>query len=444
MKLARSPLAPDHFPDLPVVKGVRAATASRGLYARAGLDRDDTMLFAFDEGTTCAGVFTRSATASDDVEWCRTALAEGQGRARALLVNAGNSNAFTGAFGRAKNAASLKALSDTFGVSEAACFLAATGVIGEPLPRADYIAELVPDLAARLGPPDWEACARAFMTTDTFPKGAGHFYRKVLNSRRSGQPRPTAVAVEPAPDWSIVGIAKGSGMIAPNMATMLTYIFTDLAIPQEQLDGLFRSMVNETFNAISVDGDTSTSDTAMIFATGASGIGIGDDKGIPGISDRGGDGTSMRFITLLKSVCRDLAEQIVRDGEGAGKLIRIHVKGAASREDARKVGRAVANSPLVKTALAAGDANWGRIVMAIGNSGAKVERDHLAIFFGDHLVAHGGARSEDYDEAIASAACAGDEIDITIHLGDLEGSSLTFLTCDLTHAYIDINGAYRT
>ncbi len=404
MKLPRSPLALDHFPDLPVVKGVRAATASRGLYARAGLDRDDTMLFAFDEGTTCAGVFTRSATASDDVEWCRTALAEGQGRARALLVNAGNSNAFTGAFGRAKNAASLKALTDTFGVEAAGCFLAATGVIGEPLPRADYIAELVPDMAARLGPPDWEACARAFMTTDTFPKAAGR----------------------QADGYALAGIAKGSGMIAPNMATMLAYIVTDAQIGAEPLQALLSELTDETFNSISVDGDTSTSDTLMVFATGAAGP---------------VDEAALR--DSLRKVCADLAEQIVRDGEGARKLVRIEVTGASDNHAARQVGASIANSPLVKTALAASDANWGRIVMAVGKAGVPVDRERLSIWFGDHLVAECGGRAEGYSEAAASAACAGEEVQIRVDLGQGSGRA-RFLTCDLTHAYIDINGAYRT
>jgi glutamate N-acetyltransferase / amino-acid N-acetyltransferase len=404
MKLTRSPLAPERFPDLPPVRGVRAATASGGLYAGAGLERDDVFLFAFDEGTTAAGVFTQSSTASDDVERCRAALQAGGGAARALLVNAGNSNAFTGEFGRAKNTASLKALSDTLGVSDETCFLAATGVIGEPLPRADYIAEMVPDMAERLAAPDWEACARAFMTTDTFPKAAG--------LQLDG--------------YALVGIAKGSGMIAPNMATMLAYVFTDAAIPADRLQLLVSEVTNETFNSISVDGDTSTSDTLMVFATGAA-----------------GPVDEANLKESLRKLCADLAEQIVRDGEGARKLIRIEIAGAPDETAARRVGATIANSPLVKTALAASDANWGRIIMAVGNAGVSLDRERLRIWFGDHLVAEGGGRAEGYSEAAASAACAGDEVHIKVDLGQGSGRA-TFLTCDLTHAYIDINGAYRT
>ena len=426
MKLKRSPLAPSVIPELPEVKGVRAATASRGLYEKAGLERDDTMLFAFDEGTHCAGVFTRSSTASDDVEWCRMALQNGQGHARALLVNAGNSNAFTGAFGRQKNGASLDALTRALGVSKDHCFLAATGVIGEPLPRPDYIAELVPEMVSRLSEPDWMACAQAFMTTDTFPKVA-------------------SAEIAPSPGHHagcrIVGIAKGSGMIAPNMATMLAYVFTDAALPASALDDLTRAIAERTFNRISVDGDTSTSDSLMVFATGKSDFDTerlarettGGQSRLPG----------EELAEAMERVMSDLAEQIVRDGEGATKLIHIHVTGAGSEDDAKTVGTAIGNSPLVKTALAASDANWGRVVMAVGKAGVPVARNRLRIWFGDHLVAENGGRSADYSEEAASAACAGDDVRIRVDLGLGDGEA-HFLTCDLTHAYIDINGAYRT
>ena len=402
----KSPLAPARFGELPVVAGVRAATASRGLYARAGLERPDTFLFAFDPGTCCAGVFTRSTTASADVEWCRQALAEGRGRARALLVNAGNSNAFTGAFGQEKNAASLAALETAFDVPRQQCFLAATGVIGEPLPRPGYIGELVPGLAGALAPPDWETCARAFMTTDTFPKGAG---------RRGA-------------DYAIAGIAKGSGMIAPDMATMLAYVFTDAAIDPVALDTMLRRATEASFNRISVDGDTSTSDTLMVFATGAAGV----------------PADMAAFESDLVATCRALAELIVRDGEGARKLVRIRVGGAACESDATQVGASIANSPLVKTALAAGDANWGRIIMAVGKSGVPVDREALRVWFGHHLVAEKGGRAASYSEEAAGAACTGEEIVIRVDLGGAGGHEIEFLTCDLTHAYIDINGAYRT
>jgi glutamate N-acetyltransferase/amino-acid N-acetyltransferase len=405
LKLPRSPLAPDRFAALPDIAGLRAATGSRGLYAAAGDDRPDTFLLAFDAGTRCAGVFTRSATASADVDWCRQALVAGGGKARALLVNAGNSNAFTGEFGQAKNAASLAALSGQFAVPREQCFLAATGVIGEPLPRPGYIAELVPELAGALDRPDWERCARAFMTTDTFAKGAAR--------RGNG--------------YSIAGIAKGSGMIAPNMATMLAYVFTDAELPAHQLDELLRSAADASFNRISVDGDTSTSDTLMAFATGAAGpVDI------------------EAFAADLTATCRDLAELVVRDGEGARKLIRLRVSGAASEADATRVAASIANSPLVKTALAAGDANWGRIVMAVGNAGVEAARERLRIWFGDHLVAEQGGRAAGYSEAAAGAACAGDEVIIRVDLGVGASREIEFLTCDLTHAYIDINGAYRT
>ena len=416
MALKRSPLAPARFPDLPTVKGVQAATGSRGFYAARGLERDDVFLFVLAEGTITAGVFTRSSTRSADVDWCRQALKDAKGAGRALVVNAGNSNAFTGSKGEEKNAATLAAMTKALGVDRETCFLAATGVIGEPLEDANYVGSIVPELAANLAAPDWEACARAFMTTDTFAKGAG---------------TTLDLASETI---AISGIAKGSGMIAPNMATMLAYVFTDAAISAPLLDRLLRQHVETTFNAITVDSDTSTSDSLMVFATGqgmSAPIDHEDDPRLPALSE------------ALHTVLQDLAHQLVRDGEGATKFVEITVEGAESVESAKTVAAAIANSPLVKTALAASDANWGRVVMAIGKTDEPVNRDRLNIWFGDHQVAMNGQRAATYDEAKASEICARDHIRIKADIGVGEASA-TVWTCDLTHGYVEINGAYRT
>lgn len=416
MSFAVSPLAPTHFPDLPNVKGVQSATISRGFYAPRGIERDDVFLFTFAAGTHCGGVFTRSMTASSDVLWCREALKKGGGRANCLIVNAGNSNAFTGPKGRAKNDATLKALVDTLSVSKETCYLAATGVIGEPLDHANDIGELVPSLAARLTSPDWLAAANAFMTTDTFAKGTG----AVL------QLGDTLV--------SIAGIAKGSGMIAPNMSTMLAYLFTDADIAPALLQRLTVKAADQSFNCVTVDGDTSTSDTFMIFATGQSGAPLIEDENHPHYQ---------ALEDALLSASLDLAQQLVRDGEGATKFVSISVSGAETDSDARSVAAAIANSPLVKTALAASDANWGRIVMAAGKALIPFDQNALSIWLGDHQVAEAGARAPNYDEATASAVCKQQEIDIRLNIGDGPGGTVVY-TCDLTHAYIDINGAYRT
>ena len=282
MKLKPSPFAPSRFPDLPNVRGVRSAAASRGFYAGLIEPRDDVFLFAFDEGTVCAGVFTRSETASADVDWCREALRASGGRARALVVNAGNSNAFTGPKGKMKNDATLAAMCAALGVDKAECYLAATGVIGEPLEDANYVGEIVPQLAAKLATPDWEACARAFMTTDTYPKGASQTYS------HSGT------------DIHLAGICKGSGMIAPNMGTMLAYLFTDAAISPDLLNRALREAAELTFNCATVDGDTSTSDTLMVFATGAAGAPVIGSEEDPHYGV---------FRTALEAVCLDLAHQ---------------------------------------------------------------------------------------------------------------------------------------
>ncbi|HPE47831.1 MAG TPA: bifunctional glutamate N-acetyltransferase/amino-acid acetyltransferase ArgJ [Hyphomonas sp.] len=416
MKLTPSPFAPAAFPVLPEVKGVRAATGSRGFYAKRGVTRDDVFLFVFDPGTTCAGVYTVSRTASADVLWCREALEEGKGQARALVANSGNSNAFTGPKGREKNEATLKAMSETLGVPKQQCFLAATGVIGEPLADPNFVGSIVPELAARLGPPDWEAATRAFMTTDTFAKASG------TTLDLDG----TAV--------SFAGIVKGSGMIAPNMATMLAYVFTDAAIAPDVLQEVLTEVTDETFNCITVDGDTSTSDTLMVFATGASGMAPIVSRDDPRL-----DAVAM----ALHSVCLELAQLVVKDGEGAQKFVTIEVTGAFSHFSARVIAREIANSPLIKTAMAAGDANWGRIVMAVGKSMEPIDDEALAIWFDDVQVARDGARMPGYSEEAASAVFARREFTIRVDVGaGIE--SATMWTCDLTHGYVDINGAYRT
>jgi len=414
--LKPSPFAPAQFPDLPVIAGVRAATASRGFYAARGLDRDDVFLFEFAPGTTTAGVFTMSSTASADVAWCREALSVGQGQARALVVNSGNSNAFTGPKGKEKNDATLAAIVANLGVPKTQCFLGATGVIGEPLPDPNYVGSIVPTLQSQLASPDWLACAKAFMTTDTYPKGASH-------SASIGD--TTA---------QFAGIAKGSGMIAPNMATMLAYVFTDIAATPAILDAALRQACNASFNAITVDSDTSTSDSLMVFATG--------QNASPEIAAQD-DPRFTELVEALTQVCLDLALQIVKDGEGASKFITIDVTGAESDASARIIAADIANSPLVKTALAANDANWGRVVMATGKSGQPVALERLSIWFGDVAVAQGGARAQDYDEDAATAVVSQPDIHIRVDVGVGAGQA-TLYTCDLTHAYVDINGAYRT
>ncbi|KCZ92434.1 bifunctional glutamate N-acetyltransferase/amino-acid acetyltransferase ArgJ [Hyphomonas johnsonii] len=416
MKLIPSPFAPPAFPSLPAVRGVRAATASRGFYARRGIERDDVFLFAFDAGTACAGVFTRSHTASADVLWCREALKQGGGTARALIANSGNSNAFTGPKGVEKNDATLKALAASLNVPRESCFLAATGVIGEPLADPNYVGAIVPDLEQRLGAPDWEACARAFMTTDTYPKASG---------------RTVDLAGAPT---RFAGIAKGSGMIAPNMATMLAYVFTDAAVAPDVLQALLEEIADETFNAITVDGDTSTSDTLMVFATGA--------NREPVIASRD-DARFAAFAAALHATCLDLALQVVKDGEGASKFVTVRVEGAVSRLSAKTIACHIANSPLIKTAMAAGDANWGRVVMAVGKSLEPISQERLSIWFDGVLVAENGARAPGYDEAAASAVFAQPEFTIRVDVGVGECATQVW-TCDLTHGYVDINGAYRT
>ena len=411
MKLKLSPLAPERFPDLPQVKGVVSRTHSLGMYKT---DRDDLFVIAFPEGASCGGVFTRSLTRSCDVDWCREALDKSGGRASALVVNAGNSNAFTQQMGIDKNEATLDAYEAASGKPRTECYIAATGVIGVPV-APDLIGQHIPSIWKDLSPDTpWLNIARAFMTTDTFPKGAGK------QIEIDGQ------------TISIAGITKGSGMIAPNMATMLAYVFIDAPLTPEQCQWLTSQHANTTFNSITVDGDTSTSDTLMMFATGA-----------VKLSDQQVSAHFDEISAAVHEVFQDLAHQIVRDGEGATKFIEIAVEGAVSEASAKTVACSIANSPLVKTALAANDANWGRIVMAVGKALEPVNRDELSIHIGDVCVAKGGGRSKDYDETRATAAVSGQNIVIRVDLA-IGSASAKVWTCDLTHGYVEINGAYRT
>jgi glutamate N-acetyltransferase/amino-acid N-acetyltransferase len=405
---AISPLAPERFPLLPAIAGVEAAVGRLGLYKQL---RDDLILVALPDGATVAGAFTRSLTASADVQWCRANAR--RGRARALVCNAGNSNAFTGPAGLLKNEATTAAISGLAGCAPEDVFLAATGVIGQPLAPTLVADALAPLWTARAAP-DWERLARAIMTTDTFPKGAGGVCE--IGGAKVG----------------LAGFAKGSGMIAPNMATMLVFVFTDAALSPAVAQALLDAHLGATFNSITVDGDTSTSDTLLLFATGASGAPLITDPRDPRLA---------AFSGALKALMFDLALQVVRDGEGAQKLIRITIDGAASEASARKIGLSIANSPLVKTAIAGGDANWGRIVMAIGKAYEPIALDKLTIKFGGVTTAQGGAVA--YDAAPVDAHVRGRKVEIDVDVGVGAGAA-TIWTCDLTKGYIEINGDYRS
>lgn len=408
-----SPLAPARFPHLPKVGGVEAVTHSLGLYK--GKVRDDLLVTHFPDGASVGGIFTMSSTRSDDVDRCRAALEAGAGRARVLVVNTGNSNAFTGAAGIAKNAATIASARKMSACGEHEVFVSATGVIGEPLP-AHVVSGGVEAVWGGLGAPDWEKVANCIRTTDTFAKAAGETVD--LNRR----------------NVSIVGVAKGSGMIQPNMATTLNYLFTDAALAPNVCQALISRLGDLTYNCITVDSDTSTSDTLLFFATGAAGGEPIHNPDDPRLAD---------FVAAMHRVLEDLATQIVRDGEGASKIIEITVDGAASDASAKVVACSIANSPLVKTAIAAGDANWGRVVMAIGKTAEPVERDRLTLWFGDHLVAQDGARAATYSEAAATRAVSGQEVFIRANLGIGQGKARVW-TCDFTDGYVKINGAYRS
>jgi glutamate N-acetyltransferase/amino-acid N-acetyltransferase len=401
-----SPLAPSAFPLLPEIDGVRFASGEAGVKYK---DRKDVMLVELTAGTSVAGVFTRSSTRSAPVLDCQAKLGGPSTDRAAILVNSGNSNAFTGSAGEKSVEAICDTIADTTGIPKPRIFTASTGVIGERLPH-DKITGKVTDLAAGLSASGIEDAANAIMTTDTFAKGSA---AEVLIDGKTVK---------------ITGIAKGSGMIAPDMATMLVYIFTDAKIEQSALQALLGALTDQTFNCITVDSDTSTSDSLMIAATGASGVDVTDSAG---------------FTQALHGVMLDLAHQVVRDGEGATKFVEVKVTGAASDAEARQVGLSIANSPLVKTAIAGEDPNWGRIVMAVGKSGMQADRDLLSIKFGDVLVAEKGWVAPSYSEEAGAEHMKHQNILITVDLG-IGGGIGTVWTCDLTHGYISINADYRS
>jgi glutamate N-acetyltransferase/amino-acid N-acetyltransferase len=408
-----SPLAPTRIPDLPEVAGVRLAAAAAGLRY---VGRTDVLLAVLDKGTTAAGVFTRSRCPSAPVEWCRARLASGT--ARGLVVNSGNANAFTGKSGRDAAKLTAELAAKAIGCRPGEILLGSTGVIGEPL-AAGKFAAVMDDLVARAAPDGWIDAAKAIMTPDTFPKVA------------------TATAKLGEVTVAINGMAKGSGMIGMDMATMLAFVFTDAPIAAPALQALLKQGVVDSFNAVTVDGDTSTSDTLLAFASGAARL-----RGAPVIA-RAGDRRLGEFRRAFQQVLDSLAEQVARDGEGARKLIEVIVEGATSKRSARRIALSIANSPLVKTAVAGEDANWGRVVMAIGKAGEPADRDRLSIWFGDLRLAHRGVRDPAYDEGKVSAYMKRAEITIKVALG-IGRARDRVLTCDLTEDYIKINAGYRS
>lgn len=407
--MTRSPLAPASFPTLPAIPGVTLRVA-RARYKQ--WDRCDLTFVTLDEGTGVAGVTTTSKCPSPEVEWCRDALP--LGKARALVVNAGNSNAFTGNRGRAAVEAIAARVAGHLACQPSDVFVSSTGVIGVPLPIDKAEAGL--DAAFTAEPCGWEDAATTIGTTDTFAKGAA------------------TSAIVDGRTVNLVGIIKGSGMIAPDMATMLGYVFTDAAVDPAFLQRALSDANRKSFSCITVDSDTSTSDTVLAFATGAA-------DNTP-LTDDDSDGADA-FRAALADLCLQLAHLVVRDGEGASKFIRIDVEGAESDASAHRIALSIANSPLVKTAIAGEDANWGRIVMAVGKAGEPADRDKLAITFGGVQVASAGLAVEGYDETPVAAHLKGQDIEIGVDLGLGEGRA-TVWTCDLTHGYISINADYRS
>ncbi|MDD1497942.1 bifunctional glutamate N-acetyltransferase/amino-acid acetyltransferase ArgJ [Agrobacterium sp. CNPSo 3708] len=413
MSAAVSPLAPKSYPEMPVIRGVRMATAAAGIKYK---NRTDVLLMVFDEPAAVAGVFTKSRCPSAPVDYCRANLAGGI--ARAVVVNSGNANAFTGQKGRAATELTGKSAAAAVGCSEREVFLASTGVIGEPLDASKF-AGVLDQMNADAKGDFWLEAAKAIMTTDTYPKVA------------------TRTAKIGGVEVTINGIAKGAGMIAPDMATMLSYVVTDADIASPALQALLSAGVGPTFNSVTVDSDTSTSDTLMLFATGAaaadgqSRIENADDAKLEG------------FRAALNDLLKDLALQVVRDGEGARKMVEVTVTGAESDAAAKKIALSIANSPLVKTAVAGEDANWGRIVMAVGKSGELADRDRLAISFGHVRVAVNGERDPSYSEAEATAVMKQQDIPVKVDIG-LGNGTATVWTCDLTKEYVEINGDYRS
>ncbi|WP_321395791.1 bifunctional glutamate N-acetyltransferase/amino-acid acetyltransferase ArgJ [Emcibacter sp.] len=407
----KSPLAPEFFPEMPVIEGVELGTASTELKYKG---RDDLLLVRFPEGAAVAGVFTKSKTRSAPVDWCRTCLAAGK-PARVLLVNAGNANAFTG---RAGDDAMQKCIETAAGVTGAdndQIYVSSTGVIGEVLPADRMLTHIE---AAAKSDVSWEQAANAIRTTDTFAKGA------------------TRHAVIDGRECVLNGIVKGSGMIAPDMATMLGYVFTDADITSPVLQQILSETVGPSFNSITVDSDTSTSDTLLAFASGKSGAGAEiSDPADPRLAD---------FRVAFQDLMTDLAHQVVRDGEGATKFIKITVEGAEDDRAAKVIALSIANSPLVKTAIAGEDANWGRIVMAVGKAGEAADRDRLIIEIGGQRLTEAGMASKNYDEDACTAHLKGRDIDIFVDAGVGGPGKATVWTCDLTHGYIDINADYRS
>lgn len=408
-----SPLAPKSVPDMPAIRGVRLGTAAAGIRYKG---RTDVLLALFDKGTTVAGVFTTSKCPSAPVEWCRAKL---KGKtARALVVNSGNANAFTGRTGKQSTALTADIAAKATGCKTGEIFLASTGVIGEPLDATKFNGVLE-TLAGDVAPDRWLEAAKAIMTTDTFPKVA------------------TAKVKLGKATVTINGMAKGAGMIAPDMATMLSFVFTDAPIAAPVLQALLKGGVADTFNAVTIDGDTSTSDTLLAFATGAAAA-----DGAPKIT-RANDPRLKAFVKAFNNVLANLAEQVARDGEGARKLVEVVVEGATTKASARKIAMSIANSPLVKTAIAGEDANWGRVVMAVGKAGQPANRDKLSISFNGIRVASKGARDPSYDETEVSNAMKNDTIQIKVAMGLGKGRDRV-LTCDLTKEYVAINGDYRS
>ena len=404
-----SPLAPKGFPQLPRINGVTLATAASEMKYR---DRDDMLLMRLVTGATVAGVFTRSDTAAAPVAWCRERL-EAKTDPRAVLVNAGNANAFTGTDGMAAVERCCEGVATQLGCGAGEILMASTGVIGEPLDTGILAAQFG---ALSTGEADWQQAARAIMTTDTYEKGAA------ATAEIDGVP------------VAFAGIAKGSGMIAPDMATMLAFIATDAAIPADVLASLLRRSTATSFNAITVDSDSSTNDSVLFVASGVAEHRPVTDADDPALES---------FRTALDTVMKDLAQQIVRDGEGATKFVTITVTGATDDDAARRIGMAIANSPLVKTAIAGEDANWGRIVMAVGKAGEGVDQSRISVSIGGVLIAADGARVDGYDEAPVAAHMAGQNIAVDVSVGGGAGGSQVW-TCDLTHGYISINADYRS
>jgi glutamate N-acetyltransferase / amino-acid N-acetyltransferase len=411
MSATVSPLAPKSYPDMPAIKGLRMATAAAGIKYK---NRTDVLLMVFDEPASVAGVFTRSKCPSAPVDFCRANL--GNGRARAVVVNSGNANAFTGVKGRASTELTAKSASEAVGCDVGEVYLASTGVIGEPLDATKF-AGVLGDMHGTATGSFWLEAAKAIMTTDTYPKVA------------------TRTAEIGGVTVTINGIAKGAGMIAPDMATMLSFVATDADIAPDALQALLSAGVGATFNSVTVDSDTSTSDTLLLFATGkADGqvrVETADDPRIDG------------FRAALNDLLKDLALQVVRDGEGARKMVEVTVTGAENDVAAKRIALSIANSPLVKTAVAGEDANWGRVVMAVGKSGEMADRDRLAIWFGDVRVAVDGERDPSYSEAAATAVMQQEDIVIRADIGLGHGTA-TVWTCDLTKEYVAINGDYRS